>query len=132
MKKTAGFTLVELIVVIAILAILAGIAIPVYSGYIAKAQEASDMQILDSLKTACAFAVVDKNHDASLSKIEVKVTSQKLETVTITYTYKDADGTDKTATLDKNAIIEYVGDPVFKYVGEATWENAAWTTTKAA
>ena len=41
-KKNGGFTLVELIVVIAILAILAGIAIPAYSGYIQKAEEHSD------------------------------------------------------------------------------------------
>ena len=37
-KKNGGFTLVELIVVIAILAILAGITIPSYANYIEKAQ----------------------------------------------------------------------------------------------
>ena len=37
-KKNGGFTLVELIVVIAILAILATIGIPVYSGYVEKAE----------------------------------------------------------------------------------------------
>ena len=58
-KNRRGFTLVELIVVIAILAILAGVAIPVYSGYIKKAQEASDLQQLDAIKTAAVYAYTE-------------------------------------------------------------------------
>ena len=51
-RANAGFTLVELIVVIAILAILAGVAIPVYSGYIKKANMQADITLISEVKQA--------------------------------------------------------------------------------
>ncbi|MBQ8621411.1 MAG: prepilin-type N-terminal cleavage/methylation domain-containing protein [Oscillospiraceae bacterium] len=68
-KKNGGFTLVELIVVIAILAVLAGVAIPVYSGYIKKADEAADYTQLDSIKTAAVFAAADQEKDFDIDEI---------------------------------------------------------------
>lgn len=49
----------ELIVVIAILGILAGIAIPVYSGYMTKANQAADNQLLAAVNTAFASACAE-------------------------------------------------------------------------
>lgn len=50
--KNKGFSLVELIVVIAIMAILVGVAVPVYSSYIEKSQIAKDKQLVDEVAHA--------------------------------------------------------------------------------
>lgn len=64
-----GFSLVELIVVIAIMAILVGVAVPVYTSYIEKAQEAADQQYLSGVvKSAQLFAA---EHGLELERIAI-------------------------------------------------------------
>lgn len=73
-----GFTLVELIVVIAILAILGGVAVPAYSGYVKKANMQADIslagEVADALslyyyshpnEKASGFVVLQKDGQAS-------------------------------------------------------------------
>lgn len=51
MQKQQGFTLIELMIVVAIIGILAAIAIPQYQNYVARAQMTEAFTLTDGLKT---------------------------------------------------------------------------------
>ncbi|RJS94994.1 pilin [Salinisphaera sp. Q1T1-3] len=50
MQKQQGFTLIELMIVVAIIGILAAIAIPQYQNYVARSQMAEAVSLTDGLK----------------------------------------------------------------------------------
>ena len=51
MKKNAGFSLIELMVVIAIIAVLAAIALPMYRGHVARTRSSEGSAALALVKT---------------------------------------------------------------------------------
>ena len=53
-KQQGGFTLIELMIVIAIIAILAAIAIPAYQDYTIRSQASEGMNLVSSAKLAVA------------------------------------------------------------------------------
>ncbi len=72
-----GFTLMEMLIVVAIIAVLVAIAIPVLSGTLEKSREATDAANLRAAYAECAVAVLDGSQgngvtiadDGSASKV---------------------------------------------------------------
>lgn len=88
MKKTnkKGFTLAELLVVVAIIAVLVAIAIPIFTSQLEKAREATDLANLRAAYAECTASVLTEkgnkdvtvNTDGSCQK-KVTITQKKPE-----------------------------------------------------
>ncbi len=66
-KNNKGFTLAELLIVVAIIAVLVAIAIPVFTTQLEKSREATDMANLRSAYASVVMSFLDDGQTASVS-----------------------------------------------------------------
>ena len=88
MKNNKGFSLVELIIVIAIMAILVGVMAPQLIKYIEKSKVSADTQLADSVHTAVLTAMMDpevvnqSNYNSAFTALSSATNATTLSTST--------------------------------------------------
>ncbi len=72
-KAQQGFTLIELMIVVAIIGILAAVAIPAYKDYVTKAKFADVVGSIEAVKTAISVCLQENAGDAGSCDTEAKL-----------------------------------------------------------
>lgn len=103
-KDNKGFTLVELVIVVAILALLVGLLAPQYTKYVEKARKSADVSNMDDLVKAITVYAVEHGAEGDLGG--------EAKTITVKLTKSGVAGDDSTGLDEfaKNAFEEYVPD----------------------
>ena len=70
-SKKKGFTIVELVIVVAVIAILAAVLIPTFSNLVKKANESSDIQAVRNMNVYLAQAEATEGVNSILDVYEI-------------------------------------------------------------
>ncbi len=107
MKRQQGFTLIELMIVVAIIGILAAIALPAYQDYTKRAK-VSEVVLAASAARTCVTEIVQSKGPVALDSCDSSRTTQYVTgvavnatsgVITATGTNITLDGTEPTVTL---------------------------------
>lgn len=121
-KNNKGFSLVELIVVIAIMAVLVGVLAPQFIKYVEKSRQSTDMQSVQQLKSSVETDISDNEN---VTSVTIAISGKKA-TTTITASSGTVTPSTSSAALKSSGwpTITYTLDP-----GTGAWSTTGTETT---
>ena len=129
MKKQQGFTLIELMIVVAIIGILAAIAIPAYSNYTKKAKFSELVSFSAGYKTAVEVCYAEAGALTSCSNGSGGVPAAPTATP-ILASLAVASGVITATGTDAIDAVTYVLTPTAKSTGELSWATTGGCVAK--
>lgn len=121
-KNNKGFSLVELIVVIAIMAVLVGVLAPQFIKYVEKSRQSTDMQSVQQLKSSVETDISDNEN---VTSVTITISGKKATTA-----INASSGTVTPST--SSAALKSSGWPTITYKldpGTGAWSATTATAT---
>ena len=118
LNNKKGFTLMEMLIVVAIIAVLVAIAIPVFNGALTKSKEAADVANIRALYAEWQVGILTENKNIPDSKDAFLAAPDNNGATEFTFNYADEKLT------YTNGKIEYKADKLVDAAGGKTY---TWT-----
>ncbi len=130
-----GFTLIELMIVVAIIGILAAIALPAYQDYTIRAKVQEGVSVVSPIRTAVGIACSEGETFASLANTselgltaETTYASNSVYLDSVALTGVSASQADITLDYNATELPALTGADVFEYRGTCTAAGTRWTS----
>lgn len=125
LNNKKGFTLMEMLIVVAIIAVLVAIAIPVFNGALTKSKEAADVANVRALYAEWQVSILTENKDIPADKAAFLAGPDKNGATEFTFNYADGENVKLTYTKDaKGGSIKYEATKLADANGSKTY---TWT-----
>lgn len=125
--KRKGFTIVELVIVIAVIVILAAVLIPTFSSLVKKANQSADIQAVRQLNEAITLVSVEEKYetidDLTIALLSEKINISDYRPMTKDYSFYWIKSENKIVLADENNKIIYPENLSTTVFNEDEWKN---------